>query len=173
MADKKIILNTLTFLKAQGDKLNEGVNIKEDFQEFKELHETDQERIRDRLVINRYASFPTQGDQWKLAITWHPNGGVDLLKKPKWAINKDGNLRNIYKGWKHLQEHSLTIITSVISGLVLFFLIDIYIKPKFNTNNKVKKLDPVDSTYSDSNMNSTDKIDTTPPDSVAISAKKK
>lgn len=168
MSDKKIILETLEFLKTEGDRSNDGVNIKEYFQKFDELGESDNERIRDRLVINGYASFPTQGNQWKLAITWHPNGGVDLLQKPKWVINKYGNLRNIYKGWKLLVKHSVTISISVVVGLLLFFIIDVYLKPKLIFNNQDKQLNVIDSTVNETNKNSALEIDTTLIDSLVI-----
>lgn len=130
MSDKRIILNTLTFLKYEGDKQKNGVNIKDYLKEnFEELDKKDRERIRDKLVINEYASL-NQGDQWRLSITWHPNGGVDLLNKPKCVINSSGNIKNFYKGWKLLVKHSLAIIVSVLGGLFLFFLTDIVIKPR-------------------------------------------
>lgn len=97
MSDKEIILTTLEFLKNQGDKSTDGVDIREVLQDFKDLDQNDHERIRDRLVINRYASFPIPGDQWKLIISWHPNGGVDILTKPRWIVNKNGPLETFIR----------------------------------------------------------------------------
>lgn len=169
MTDKEIILSTLTFLKTEGDNLKDGVEIKDYFQKFEELEETDWERIRDRLVINEYASFPTQGDQWKLSITWHPNGGVDLLKKPKWVIDKNGNLKNIYKGWKLLVKHSVAITLSVIGGLILFFFTDIVIKPRLLKTNQDVPTNRIDSiNYSTPSTNTEPIISATSEDSTKL-----
>lgn len=136
MTDKERILIILAHLKSEGDKKTGGVDLKEFFHESDVLDISDCERIRDKLVINEYASFPTQGDHWRLSITWHPNGGVDILNKPKWAIGSNGKIKNIYSGWKLFAKHSLAITLSVIGGLVLFFLTDIVIKPRLQDNNK-------------------------------------
>jgi len=151
MTDKEIILITLTFLKTEGDNSKDGVNIKDYFQKkFKELKETDWERIRDRLVINEYASFPTQGDQWKLSITWHPNGGVD-------------------KGWKLLVKHSVAITLSVIGGLILFFFTDIVIKPRLLKTNQDVPTNKIDSiNYSSPSTNTEPIINATAKDSTNL-----
>ena len=149
MSDRKIILNTLKFLKETGDQTNRGVSLKGS-KEFSMLEPEVKERIRDKLVINQYASFPFPGDQWKLSITWHPNGGVDILNKKfkKCVLRPDGKLRYTYKGWIRLKEHAVTIIVSVIGGIFLFLLTDLVIKPKFRTVNKDDAINNVDTVNS-------------------------
>jgi len=121
MTDSEIILITLKFLKKKKDKNKNSVNPK-DSPEFAKLPEETQNRIRDKIVLKRYASMPKIGEEWELAITWHPLGGVDILNRPH-ILSKDGPIKFKYKIWIRLKKHAITIIVSVIGGILVGILL--------------------------------------------------
>ena len=130
MIDREIILETLKFLKEKKEDNKNYVNPK-DSPEFANLSEETQERIRDKIVLNGYASMPNIGKKWELAITWHPGGGVDILNRshPKFVFSKDGSIRSVYKILIHLKKHVITIIVAV-SIAILVAIILAWIKSK-------------------------------------------
>jgi len=167
MADREIILRTLKFIKEKGDSTNQGVNLEES-EEFAQLEPKVKEQIRDKLVINQYASFPINGEQWKLSITWHPNGGVDILNSKfiNWVIRPNGKLRYTYKGWGYFKEYFVTIMLSFIAGLLLFLFTDIVIKPKLQKSIPTDPINKVDTTIRETKTNSQTVTNVTSKDSV-------
>ncbi|MFT7162756.1 MAG: hypothetical protein ACI9GZ_003951, partial [Bacteroidia bacterium] len=74
--DREIIIETLRYIKGNKSEDKNYVNPK-DSPEFSSLSEETQNRIRDIIVVNRLVSISNIGKEWELAITWHPEGGVD------------------------------------------------------------------------------------------------
>jgi hypothetical protein len=124
MVDREFFLETLKFLKEKKEDNKNYVNPK-DSPEFANLSEETQERIRDKIVLNGYASMPNIGKKWELAITWHPGGGVDILNRshPKFFLTKDGSISYKYKIWISLKKHAITIIVAVIGGILVAILL--------------------------------------------------
>jgi len=163
MADREIIIQTLKFLKDKKDDKKNYVNPK-DSPDFASLPESIQESIRDKCVIYRYASMPNIGREWELSITWHPDGGVDVLNKSqinKNVLSKDGSINSTYKNWNLLKKHATTIIVSVIGGLILLWISSYLFKSKTEIPKQQFIWD-----YGDKADDSTDTLILIQPDSV-------
>lgn len=121
MEDREIILDTLKFLKEKIDKNKNSVNPK-DSPVFAKLPEETQNKIRDNIVLKRYASMPNPGKEWELAITWHSLGGVDILNRPH-ILSKKGSISYKYKIWISLKKNVKTIIAGVSIAILVAIIL--------------------------------------------------
>jgi len=133
--DLEVILETLKFIKENKSDDKNYVNPKES-PEFSSLSKERQTRIRDRIVVNKFASMPNIGKEWELAITWHPDEGVDVLnnKNVKKILNENGTFNLWNNSLNHLKRYLITIIVSIIAG-VLGGIFLIYIAPFISGEN--------------------------------------